>query len=154
MSTQTIHEDATHIGNPATTDLKLEVVVIPVSDVDRAKRFYEGLGWTTRADPADDRTLGEWGRVVGASDRTLMRAFTAGAPTVTCRSNRPGRSNAGSNTSGRLVAAIRITPSLDSNPSISTSSWFNVCSRSSCPPELNPLPRRRPSRRTLRPSGP
>ena len=48
MSTQTIHEDATHIGTPATTDLKLEVVVIPVSDVDRAKRFYEGLGggWT------------------------------------------------------------------------------------------------------------
>jgi catechol 2,3-dioxygenase-like lactoylglutathione lyase family enzyme len=26
-------------------DTKLEVVVIPVSDVDRAKRFYERLGW-------------------------------------------------------------------------------------------------------------
>lgn len=26
-------------------DAKLEVVVIPVSDVDRAKQFYEGLGW-------------------------------------------------------------------------------------------------------------
>src|SRR5258707_6280355 len=26
-------------------DLKLEVVVIPVSDVDRAKRFYGDLGW-------------------------------------------------------------------------------------------------------------
>ena len=25
-------------------ELKLEVVVLPVSDVDRAKRFYEGLG--------------------------------------------------------------------------------------------------------------
>src|SRR5262245_23901182 len=32
------------------TDLKLEVVVIPVSDVDRAKRFYEGLGWRLDAD--------------------------------------------------------------------------------------------------------
>jgi catechol 2,3-dioxygenase-like lactoylglutathione lyase family enzyme len=31
-------------------DLKLEVVVIPVSDVDRAKRFYEGLGWRLDAD--------------------------------------------------------------------------------------------------------
>ena len=31
-------------------DLKLEVVVIPVSDVDRAKRFYEGLGWRVDAD--------------------------------------------------------------------------------------------------------
>jgi catechol 2,3-dioxygenase-like lactoylglutathione lyase family enzyme len=26
-------------------DMKLEVVVIPVSDVDRAKEFYERLGW-------------------------------------------------------------------------------------------------------------
>jgi len=31
-------------------DLKLEVVVVPVSDVDRAKRFYEGLGWRMDAD--------------------------------------------------------------------------------------------------------
>ena len=50
MSTQTIHEDAAHIRTAATTDLKLEVVVIPVSDVDRAKRFYESLGWRLDAD--------------------------------------------------------------------------------------------------------
>jgi catechol 2,3-dioxygenase-like lactoylglutathione lyase family enzyme len=31
-------------------DVKLEVVVVPVSDVDRAKRFYEGLGWRLDAD--------------------------------------------------------------------------------------------------------
>jgi catechol 2,3-dioxygenase-like lactoylglutathione lyase family enzyme len=31
-------------------DLKLEVVVIPVSDIDRAKRFYEGLAWRADAD--------------------------------------------------------------------------------------------------------
>ncbi|HKQ96847.1 MAG TPA: VOC family protein [Candidatus Polarisedimenticolia bacterium] len=31
-------------------ELKLEVVVIPVSDVDRSKRFYEGLGWRVDAD--------------------------------------------------------------------------------------------------------
>ena len=31
-------------------DLKLEVVVIPVSDVDRAKDFYGGLGWRLDAD--------------------------------------------------------------------------------------------------------
>ena len=29
----------------ANVDMKLEVVVIPVSDVDRAKEFYGGLGW-------------------------------------------------------------------------------------------------------------
>src|ERR1700733_11575805 len=33
-------------------DEKLEVVTIPVSDVDRAKQFYEGLGWRLDADRA------------------------------------------------------------------------------------------------------
>src|ERR1700738_1821562 len=32
------------------TDLKLEAVVIPVSDVDRAKSFYSKLGWRLAAD--------------------------------------------------------------------------------------------------------
>ncbi len=31
-------------------DLKLEVVIIPVSDVDRAKQFYGSLGWRLDAD--------------------------------------------------------------------------------------------------------
>jgi len=31
-------------------DMKLEAVVIPVADVDRAKRFYGGLGWRLDAD--------------------------------------------------------------------------------------------------------
>src|SRR5262245_5077779 len=31
-------------------DMKLEVVILPVSDVDRAKRFYEGLGWRLDGD--------------------------------------------------------------------------------------------------------
>ena len=31
-------------------DLKLEVVILPVSDVDRAKQFYKGLGWREDAD--------------------------------------------------------------------------------------------------------
>ena len=36
----------------AIIDMKLEVVVIPVSDVDRAKEFYSRLGWRLDADPA------------------------------------------------------------------------------------------------------
>jgi catechol 2,3-dioxygenase-like lactoylglutathione lyase family enzyme len=44
---------STQISN-AHVDMKLEVVVIPVSDVDRAKRFYEGLGWRLDADFAGD----------------------------------------------------------------------------------------------------
>jgi catechol 2,3-dioxygenase-like lactoylglutathione lyase family enzyme len=35
-------------------DLKVEVVVIPVSDVDRAKDFYTSLGWRLDADVALD----------------------------------------------------------------------------------------------------
>src|SRR5439155_25440673 len=31
-------------------NFKLEVIIIPVSDVDRAKRFYENLGWRLDAD--------------------------------------------------------------------------------------------------------
>ena len=51
---------ATKTPNVQTVDLKLEVVVIPVSDVDRAKRFYDGLGWRLDADFA----VGDTFRVV------------------------------------------------------------------------------------------
>jgi catechol 2,3-dioxygenase-like lactoylglutathione lyase family enzyme len=37
------------MGKPQ-VDMKLEAIVIPVSDVDRAKRFYGGLGWRLDAD--------------------------------------------------------------------------------------------------------
>jgi catechol 2,3-dioxygenase-like lactoylglutathione lyase family enzyme len=36
--------------SPADLDMKLEVIVIPVSDVDRAKEFYSRLGWRLDAD--------------------------------------------------------------------------------------------------------
>ena len=35
-------------------DMKLEAVVIPVSDVDRAKEFYARLGWRLDADLGTD----------------------------------------------------------------------------------------------------
>jgi len=35
-------------------DLKLEVVVLPVADVDRAKQFYKGFGWREDADIVTD----------------------------------------------------------------------------------------------------
>src|SRR5271163_3569684 len=35
-------------------DMKLEVVVIPVSDMDRAKLFYQTLGWRLDADRTPD----------------------------------------------------------------------------------------------------
>lgn len=39
---------------PATSDYRLEAVVIPVSNVDRAKQFYGNLGWRLDADFAFD----------------------------------------------------------------------------------------------------
>ena len=48
--TQMHSEQATQIPTDGMVDTKLEVVVIPVSDVDRAKRFYESLGWRLDAD--------------------------------------------------------------------------------------------------------
>ena len=44
---------ATRMPTAAAADLKLEVVIIPVSDVDRAKQFYQGLGWRLDGDFTD-----------------------------------------------------------------------------------------------------
>ena len=72
------------------------------------------------------------------------RSPRSGNSITTRRSKRPGRSKAGSSTSGRLVAAITITFSFGSKPSISTKIWLSVCSRSSLPPPT-PVPRTRPT---------
>jgi catechol 2,3-dioxygenase-like lactoylglutathione lyase family enzyme len=53
-TTQMSTERATQIPSATKVDLKLEVVVIPVSDVDRAKRFYGSLGWRLDADFTND----------------------------------------------------------------------------------------------------
>src|SRR5215813_6660425 len=45
-----IRETAIAPANAHNIDMKLEVVIIPVSDVDRAKRFYADLGWRLDAD--------------------------------------------------------------------------------------------------------
>ena len=49
-------------------DMKLEVVVIPVSDVDRASEFYKTLGWRLDAD------------VLGDSDFRLVQLTPPGSP--------------------------------------------------------------------------
>jgi catechol 2,3-dioxygenase-like lactoylglutathione lyase family enzyme len=43
-------DTSTEIPQASTIDMMLEVVTLPVSDVDRAKRFYQSLGWRTDAD--------------------------------------------------------------------------------------------------------
>ncbi|MFI9205411.1 helix-turn-helix domain-containing protein [Streptomyces sp. NPDC053048] len=54
--------------------VSVTTVRAPLPGDPRARRVAEAL----RADPADDRTLAQWGAEVGASARTLARAFTAG----------------------------------------------------------------------------
>ncbi len=44
-TTDTSGEAATTSSLPQPGEFKLEVIALPVSDVDRAKAFYEGLGW-------------------------------------------------------------------------------------------------------------
>src|SRR5467141_1135280 len=51
--TQMRSENATQNPKAGMADLKLEVVVLPVSDVDRAKSFYQRLGWRLDADFAN-----------------------------------------------------------------------------------------------------
>jgi catechol 2,3-dioxygenase-like lactoylglutathione lyase family enzyme len=41
---------STAMAELSTIDMGLEVVTVPVSDVDRAKRFYQSLGWRLDAD--------------------------------------------------------------------------------------------------------
>ena len=48
--TQVRNETAIETPRARTVDMKLEVVVIPVSDVDRAKHLYGSLGWRLDAD--------------------------------------------------------------------------------------------------------
>jgi NAD(P)-dependent dehydrogenase (short-subunit alcohol dehydrogenase family)/predicted enzyme related to lactoylglutathione lyase len=59
-NTQTSREPASQRSAAEGVPTKLEVVVLPVSDVDRARRFYAGLGWRLDA----DLTRGESFRVV------------------------------------------------------------------------------------------
>jgi catechol 2,3-dioxygenase-like lactoylglutathione lyase family enzyme len=51
-STEVSSKDASASASVRNVDMKLEVLVIPVSDVDRAKEFYTSLGWRLDADVA------------------------------------------------------------------------------------------------------
>jgi catechol 2,3-dioxygenase-like lactoylglutathione lyase family enzyme len=59
-STDVTAAASTGAQEAGTIDMRLEVITIPVSDVDRAKSFYESLGWRLDA----DFDLGEGARVV------------------------------------------------------------------------------------------
>jgi catechol 2,3-dioxygenase-like lactoylglutathione lyase family enzyme len=45
MNTEEVNQRGSDAAGRAACSMRLEVVVVPVADVDRAKSFYEGLGW-------------------------------------------------------------------------------------------------------------
>ena len=49
-----LREPVVETSRAGTIDMKLEVVVLPVSDADRAKRFYGDLGWRLDIDYTGD----------------------------------------------------------------------------------------------------
>src|SRR3984885_11835892 len=49
-STDTNSNASAQMSAAADVDMKLEVITLPVSDVDRAKSFYQNLGWRLDAD--------------------------------------------------------------------------------------------------------
>ena len=55
-TTQMSEKSATEATSAGTVETKLEVVVLPVSDVERSKRFYMSLGWRLDADFANGDT--------------------------------------------------------------------------------------------------
>jgi catechol 2,3-dioxygenase-like lactoylglutathione lyase family enzyme len=60
MSTKEVRSsNAAGNAGAARVDTKLEVVVIPVSDIDRAKEFYQRIGWRLNVDrsPSEDFRL-------------------------------------------------------------------------------------------------
>ncbi len=68
-------------GTSSNSDLKLEVVVIPVADVDRAKRFYGSLGWRLDADFANkDWRLVQMTPPGSTCSVMFGKGFTAAAP--------------------------------------------------------------------------
>ncbi|MGH6908626.1 MAG: VOC family protein [Phenylobacterium sp.] len=80
MSDAQVREGATSVQRKA--DFKLEIVVIPVSDVDRAKAFYETLGWRLDAEFAagDDFRVIQFTPPGSGCSVIFGRNVTAAAP--------------------------------------------------------------------------
>ncbi len=79
--TQLREETVTEAPKARTADMKLEIVVIPVADVDRAKAFYGSLGWRLDADFAGDEYRGIQFTPPGSGCSVIFgKNLTAAAP--------------------------------------------------------------------------
>ncbi|MFG1883898.1 VOC family protein [Micromonospora sp. NPDC049102] len=71
-------------GDPsvANLDVKVEVIVVPVSDVDRAKRFYQGLGWRLDQTPPGIVQFTPHGSACSVQFGAQLRSATPGSSTA------------------------------------------------------------------------
>jgi catechol 2,3-dioxygenase-like lactoylglutathione lyase family enzyme len=71
-----------HDTSAARVEMKLEVEIIPVSDVERSKRFYQRLGWRLDDDvsPVDGVRIVQFTPPGSACSVTFGKGITAAAP--------------------------------------------------------------------------
>ena len=81
MSATDVH-DTSRDASVGRVDMKLEVMIIPVSDVDRSKEFYERLGWRLDSDvaPAESVRIVQFTPPGSACSVTFGKGITAAAP--------------------------------------------------------------------------
>jgi catechol 2,3-dioxygenase-like lactoylglutathione lyase family enzyme len=81
MSATEIHKKSSD-GSVGKVDMKLEVQIIPVSDVDRSKKFYEGLGWRLDGDaaPLDGLRIVQFTPPGSGTSVTFGTGITTAAP--------------------------------------------------------------------------
>jgi len=86
METATLDKTGTskkqNDGSVTSVDMKLEVDIIPVSDVDRSKQFYKRLGWRLDADdaPLDGLRIVQFTPPGSGCSVTFGRGLTTAAP--------------------------------------------------------------------------
>src|SRR6516162_695397 len=81
MSTTEVHSP-NHDTAAGKIDMKLEIQIIPVSDVDRAKQFYQRLGWRLDGDdaPLEGLRIVQFTPPGSAASVTFGLGLTAAAP--------------------------------------------------------------------------
>jgi catechol 2,3-dioxygenase-like lactoylglutathione lyase family enzyme len=80
--TEVRSESETETRRAQRVDMKLEVIVIPVSDVDRAKQFYSNLGWRFDAEfvSGDDYRIMQFTPPGSGASVIFGKNITAAAP--------------------------------------------------------------------------
>ena len=93
-------QPARETPGPAKVDMKFEIVVIPVSNIDRAKEFYSRLGWRLDADFA----TGDEFRVVQFTPPGSPCSIHFGKGVTSAP---PGSARGGTNFADILVHSVR-----------------------------------------------